>query len=215
MRYPGVIFDLDGVICHTDKYHYQAWKKLAERLNIPFSEEINNRLRGVSRMESLDIILEKQQDAFSNSEKIQLADEKNTLYRNLLKQMSPEDLSPVVRDTLQRLKNAGIKIAIGSSSRNAGFILNKIGLDGFFDAISDGTNIVHSKPDPEVFLIAADYLQLKPYECLVVEDAESGVLAAGAGGFPCAAIGDAAAHSDAEYKLASFSDLITIVLDEP
>lgn len=210
MNYKGIIFDLDGVICHTDKYHYQAWKKLADRLGIYFDETINNRLRGVSRMESLNIILERADKAYTEQEKEAFATEKNEVYKELLKQMTPEELSPEVKDTLEELRNRGILLSIGSSSKNAGFILNRLGLGDFFDAVSDGNNISHSKPDPEVFLKAAEFLKLPASECLVVEDAEAGLLAAKNGGMDSAAIGDAVKSDLPQYKLKTFSDLLNI-----
>ena len=152
----AVIFDLDGVICFTDKYHYIAWKKLADKEGIYFDETINNRLRGVSRMDSLDIILEKATKKYSQAEKEDMAAEKNATYVELLKEMSPSDLSDEVRGTLNELRNRGYKLAIGSSSKNTKMILGQLGLGDFFDAISDGTNITKSKPDPEVFLKAAE-----------------------------------------------------------
>ncbi|MFQ9394415.1 MAG: beta-phosphoglucomutase [Lachnospiraceae bacterium] len=210
MNYKGIIFDLDGVICHTDKYHYQAWKKLADRLGIYFDETINNRLRGVSRMENLNIILERADKTYTEQEKEAFATEKNEVYKELLKQMTPEELSPEVKDTLEELRNRGILLSIGSSSKNAGFILNRLGLGDFFDAVSDGNNISHSKPDPEVFLKAAEFLKLPASECLVVEDAEAGLLAAKNGGMDSAAIGDAVKSDLPQYKLETFSDLLNI-----
>lgn len=210
MNYKGIIFDLDGVICHTDKYHYQAWKKLADRLGIYFDETINNRLRGVSRMESLNIILERADKTYTEQEKEAFATEKNEVYKELLKQMTPEELSPEVKDTLEELRKRGILLSIGSSSKNAGFILNRLGLGDFFDAVSDGNNISHSKPDPEVFLKAAEFLKLPASECLVVEDAEAGLLAAKNGGMDSAAIGDAVKSDLPQYKLETFSDLLNI-----
>ena len=210
MNYKGIIFDLDGVICHTDKYHYQAWKKLADRLGIYFDETINNRRRGVSRMESLNIILERADKTYTEQEKETFATEKNEVYKELLKQMTPEELSPEVKDTLEELRNRGILLSIGSSSKNAGFILNRLGLGDFFDAVSDGNNISHSKPDPEVFLKAAEFLKLPASECLVVEDAEAGLLAAKNGGMDSAAIGDAVKSDLPQYKLETFSDLLNI-----
>ena len=210
MNYKGIIFDLDGVICHTDKYHYQAWKKLADRLGIYFDETINNRLRGVSRMESLNIILERADKTYTEQEKEAFATEKNEVYKELLKQMTPEELSPEVKDTLEELRNRGILLSIGSSSKNAGFILNRLGLGDFFDAVSDGNNISHSKPDPEVFLKAAEFLKLPASECLGVEEAEAGLLAAKNGGMDSAAIGDAVKSDLPQYKLETFSDLLNI-----
>lgn len=128
MKYKGIIFDLDGVICHTDKYHYQAWKALADKLGIYFDEEINNRLRGVSRMESFEIILEKYDGDMQEEDKVRYAAEKNDLYRELLKNMTTEDLAPEVKAVLDELRSRGLLLAIGSSSRNAGFILERLGL---------------------------------------------------------------------------------------
>ena len=211
MKYKGIIFDLDGVICHTDKYHYQAWKKLADKLGIYFDQEINNRLRGVSRMESFEIILEKYDGEMTEEEKVRYASEKNDLYRELLKNMTTDDLDPQVKETLDTLRSRGLLLAIGSSSKNAGFILERLGLDGYFDAVSDGNNISRSKPDPEVFLKAAEYLDLQPQDCLVVEDAQSGLEAAIAGNMDCAAIGDAVKCNKANYNFETFSDLLLAV----
>lgn len=211
-QYKAIIFDLDGVICHTDKYHYLAWKALADKLGIYFDEEINNRLRGVSRMESLEIVLERYGGTLTEAEKQALAEEKNALYRELLKKMSAEDLSAEVKETLDTLRAGGRILAIGSSSKNTRFILERIGLDGYFDAISDGNNIANSKPDPEVFLKAAQFIGLPAEECLVVEDAKAGIVAA-AGGFDSAAIGDAVKCGLANYNMSTFSDLKEIVLE--
>ena len=207
MAYQGIIFDLDGVICSTDEYHYQAWKALADRLGIPFDRERNNLLRGVSRMESLAIILEKAEQTYTDEEKAAFAEEKNELYRRLLGQMSPADLSDEVRRTLDALRETGLKLAIGSSSKNTPFILERIGLDRFFDAVADGNCITRSKPDPEVFLKAAELIGLDPGVCLVVEDAHAGVEAAVVGGFDCAAMGDARDDERAKWHLRSFGDL--------
>lgn len=210
MKYKGIIFDLDGVICFTDKYHYQAWKKLADKLGVYFDETINNRLRGVSRMESLDIILEKSTRSYSKEEKEDLAEQKNQMYMELLENMSPEDLSKEVKSTLDDLREKGILLAIGSSSKNAKRILKHLGLENYFDAISDGTNITKSKPDPEVFLKAAEYLHLVPQECLVVEDAVAGIKAAVAGGFDSAGLGEASEYEMTTYPLNGFADLRNI-----
>lgn len=208
MKFKGIIFDLDGVICSTDEYHYQAWKKLADRLGIPFDRDRNNLLRGVSRMASLDIILEKSDKQYTNAEKASLAEEKNKVYRELLGRMSPADLSDDVKTTLETLRRTELKLAIGSSSKNTPFILERIGLHGFFDAVADGNSITHSKPHPEVFLKAAERLGLLPQNCLVVEDAHAGVEAAVNGGFDCAAMGDAKEDERAVWHLNCFSDLI-------
>ena len=204
------IFDLDGVLVFTDKYHYQAWKKMADGLGVYFDETINNRLRGVSRMESLEIILEKYDGHLIEEEKLALATQKNEDYRKLLEKMTPQDVSNEVRETLNELKQRGYKLAIGSSSKNARFILQRVDLIDMFDAISDGNNITNSKPDPEVFLKAAEYLGEKPEDCIVVEDAYAGVDAAKAGGMTAAAIGDAVTYEKADYIVQSFKDLLAV-----
>jgi beta-phosphoglucomutase len=211
MKYEGIIFDLDGVICHTDFYHYQAWKSLADRLGIYFDKEINNRLRGVSRMESLEIILERYPMEVSMEDKLNYADEKNEIYKKLLHNMSTADLKEEVRNTLVKLRECGLKLGIGSSSKNAKFILNQIGLGEFFDAVSDGNNISKSKPDPEVFIKACEYLKLRPETCLIVEDASAGIEAAIAANMDSAAIGDAVYYGKATYNLTTFSDLLNIL----
>ena len=207
----AVIFDLDGVICSTDRYHYQAWKQLADELNIFFNEEINNRLKGVSRMESLDIILEKSNKKYSVEEKQKLATKKNDTYRNLLKNMDDHDVSSDVLKTLYFLKRNGIKTAIGSSSKNAMYILERIGLDNYFDVIVDGTQINKSKPDPEVFLLTAKKLCLEPKNCIVVEDAKTGIDAANAGGFISIGINDAANYIMSKHKINKVSDILNII----
>ena len=212
MKFKAVIFDLDGVICFTDEYHYRAWKAMADEMGIPFDRTVNNRLRGVSRMASLDIILEKYTGpALSQADKEKLAQKKNDLYRASLAEMSPKDLSDEVRETLNTLRDMGLRLAIGSSSKNTPFILGQIGLAGFFDAVSDGNNITRSKPDPEVFVKAAEMLGLAPDRCLVVEDAVSGAEAGHAGGMKVACLGDAAEHGAGDYNMRSIRELIDIV----
>lgn len=208
----GVIFDLDGVICSTDEFHYLAWKALADKEGIPFDRKTNNLLRGVSRMASLEIILRKATRSYSEEEKAALADYKNELYRGYLKQMTPADLDPNVLKTLQTLKEKGVRIAIGSSSKNTKTILTNLGIIDVFDALADGNDIQNSKPDPEVFLVAAKKLGLEPSSCIVVEDAFAGIEAAKRGGFAAAAIGDATKDPEADYVLASLSDILPIAL---
>lgn len=210
MDYQAVIFDLDGVICSTDKYHYQAWKRMADSIGVYFDETINNRLRGVSRMDSLEIILERFDGTLTGEEKEKLAEQKNQLYKEFLTQMSEADLSEEVKDTLNELRRQGKKLAIGSSSKNAKFILERLGLGNYFDAISDGTNITKSKPDPEVFLKAAEFLNLEAGQCLVVEDAAAGIRAAHSGGFSSAGLGEAAESEYVTYPLRTFKDLLDI-----
>lgn len=210
--YKAVIFDLDGVICFTDEYHYLAWKALADSLNIPFDREVNNRLRGVSRMDSLDIILESYPEKLSDAEKSELAEQKNELYKKNLEKMSPAALSTETKQALDKLRDMGLKLAIGSSSKNAPFILRQIGLGDYFDAVSDGNHIKRSKPDPEVFLKAAEMLCIDPHECLVVEDALSGAKAAKAGGMDCACVGDAAKSGAGTYQMNSLAELPEIII---
>lgn len=207
----ALIFDLDGVLVSTDSFHYQAWKQLTDRLHIEFNETVNSRLRGISRMDSLEIILEQYHGApLSYTEKCILADEKNGIYRELLQAMKPEDISDEVRETLKELHRRGLKLAVGSSSKNARFILKHVRLEEAFDAISDGTNISRSKPDPEVFLKAAAFLGEIPEECLVVEDARAGIDAAKAGGMITAGLGEAAVYEKTDYPLKTFSQLLEI-----
>ena len=212
MRFDAVIFDLDGVICFTDEYHYRAWKAMADEMGIPFDRTVNNRLRGVSRMASLEIILERYHGpALTQADKEQLAQKKNELYCESLREMSPADLSGEVRETLDGLRALGLKLAIGSSSRNTPFILGQIGLRDYFDAVSDGNNITRSKPDPEVFVKAADMLGIVPERCLVVEDAVSGAEAGHAGGMKVACLGDAALNRAGDWNMRSIRELLDIV----
>ena len=209
--FDAVIFDLDGVICYTDEYHYQAWKAMADSIGVSFDREINNRLRGVSRMASLDIILEKYHGELSEAEKEELADQKNEIYKKLLAQMSPADLSDEVKSTLDELRRRRYQLAIGSSSKNAPFILRQIGLGEYFDAVSDGNNITRSKPDPEVFEKAAKMLWVGAKRCLVVEDAVSGAEAAHKGGMKAACVGDASRAGAGDYNMKSVKDLLEIL----
>lgn len=206
----GIIFDLDGVLLSTDEMHYEAWKSVADELGIAFDLSVNNRLRGVSRMESLEIILEKSERSFSQEEKEALATRKNDRYRTLLGSLTPDAVASEVRSTLAALKERGLKLAVGSSSKNAKYILSLTDLAHFFDAVSDGTNITHSKPDPEVFLKAAAFIGLKPEDCYVVEDATAGIDAACAGGFTSIGIGDAAAYGRTEIPIQSLTELLKL-----
>lgn len=210
MKIEGIIFDLDGVLIHTDELHYRAWKQIADKIGVPFDRKINDGLRGVSRMESLEIILNGGGEKFSETEKQILAEEKNTIYRNYLSRLTEKDVSAETFALLEGLRKMNLKLAVGSSSKNARFILEQVGLLRLFDAVSDGNNISKSKPDPEVFLKAAEYLCLSPKECLVVEDAMSGIEAAKAGGFQSAGIGDAKT-ADADYHLENLSEIFAIV----
>lgn len=207
----AIIFDLDGVLVFTDHYHYLAWKKLADRLGIYFDENINNRLRGVSRMASLEIILERDTGReLSLKEKTALAEEKNGYYRELLRQMTPDSVAPQVRETLSRLRGRGYRLAIGSSSKNTRTILERTNLLDAFDAVSDGNNITCSKPDPEVFLKAAQFLGVCPQACAVVEDARAGIDAALAGGMLAVGIGEAAQYAKTQKPIHDFEELLEL-----
>jgi len=206
-----VIFDLDGVLVFTDSYHYRAWKRLAERESIPFDESINHRLRGVSRCESLAVILENAQRPYREEEKQAMMAQKNLWYRESLQALTPADLPPEVVSTLQALRARGCKLAVGSSSKNAGLILKKTGLDALLDAVADGNDSANSKPAPDIFLIAAQKLGADPAACLVVEDAPAGIHAGKAAGMRTAGIGAAKIGCDADDALESLSDLLTLL----
>lgn len=204
MKIKAVIFDLDGVIVTTDECHYQAWKKIADEEGIAFSREDNERLRGVSRMASLEIVLEKAAKTYTYEEKMQLAARKNAFYVELIGRLTSDAILPGVESNLKHLKENGVRIAIGSSSRNTPIILKQIGLSDAFDAVSDGNNITRSKPDPEVFVKAADMLGVPYEECLVVEDADAGIEAGKAAGMTTLALNQA---RGGDYHYASLQDI--------
>lgn len=204
----AVLFDLDGVIVSTDDLHFKAWKQMAIQEQIHFDETINNQLRGISRMESLEIILKATDKKYSLKEKEQLANFKNNFYVESLQTLTKDAILPNVMNVLETLKENGIKVAIGSSSKNAKLILKQIGLNNYFDAVSDGTNITKSKPDPEVFIKAADMLQTPYQNCAVVEDAVSGLQAAKACGMITFATGDAEKSTLKDYL---FKDILNII----
>lgn len=205
----AVIFDLDGVIVSTDEYHFQAWQRLAHEEEIPFTEKDNEQLKGVSRMESLEIILKQSQKSYTAEAKVDMAERKNSYYRDLLKNLSPSHILPGVLHFLKSLERQGIRVAIGSSSKNAVPILHKLGLIQSFEAVADGTNIKKSKPDPEVFLLAASLLSIPPTNCLVVEDAEAGVDAGLAAGMKVLAVGSASSLEKATFRAKDLSHITT------
>lgn len=206
----GFVFDLDGVLVFTDHFHYLSWKAIADEEGIEFNEQINNQLRGVSRKDSLEIILRKASKTYTEDEKDALCEKKNNIYKTYLDTMSEKDVDPDTIETLKQLKAQGYKIALGSSSKNAKYILNKVGLTPYFDAISDGVGLVHSKPDPEVFLKASDMLKINPKELVVVEDAEAGINAANAGKFISVGIGEASKYEKTQISIERFSDLLKV-----
>ncbi|MCL4220096.1 MAG: beta-phosphoglucomutase [Phycisphaerales bacterium] len=185
----AVIFDLDGVLVTTDELHYCAWKQMADREGIFFDREVNHRLRGVSRMESLAIILEGASRGYSSVERERLADEKNAIYRAALERIGAGEILPGAVETLDGLDAMGVPYAVASSSRNAGLILERTGLRARMSVVVDGNDITRSKPDPQVFLIAAERLGVEPGVCVVVEDAESGVEAGLAAGMRVLGVG--------------------------
>lgn len=211
MKYKIVIFDLDGVILSTDQLHYKAWKSLADKENIYFDEKINNSLRGVNRVDSLKEILKRTTKTYTTEEFNNLMDYKNALYVESLKTLTENDVFEGVRETLKELKNNKILIAIGSSSKNAKNILKQINLIDEFDYISDGNMITRGKPFPDVFLNVSNHFNINPQECLVVEDATSGIKAAKAANMAAAGIKDATSSMLTDYKLNDITDLLKIV----
>jgi len=198
----AILFDLDGVIVDTAKYHYLAWKKLADREGIYFDEKINERLKGVSRMASLEIILERSNRDYSEEEKFQMTEVKNNWYREMIGQLKPDEILPGVTEFLSSLKMNGIKSAICSASKSAAFIIDKLGITQYFDTIVGGQDITKSKPDPEVFLVAAERLNVLPDECVVFEDAYAGIEGAKRGGMKAVGLGDPniLTNADVVYK---------------
>ena len=203
----GVIFDLDGVLVSTDELHYRAWKTLADDEGIHFDREINQRLRGVSRMESLEILLDKATAKYTPQQKQEFAERKNNCYRKSLAALTPADVLAGSVEILQSLRQRGIKIAIGSSSKNAPLIMERAGLLGAVDQIADGNDITRSKPDPEVFLLAAERLGLQPAECLVVEDAAAGIEAGLIAGMAVFGIGPRERLPQAPRRADSLADV--------
>ena len=207
MKVKACIFDLDGVIVDTAKYHYLAWKVLADKLGFDFTEVHNERLKGVSRMDSLEILLEIGGIVDMDEEqKLAYAAEKNTLYVSFIEKMTPDEILPNVRPFLNELRENGVKISLGSASKNAEMILTKLDLMSAFDAIVDGRHISKAKPDPEVFLRGAQALGEDPKNCVVFEDAQAGVQAAKNAGMGCVGIGDAALLAQADFVIAGFEN---------
>lgn len=183
------IFDLDGVIVDTAHYHYLAWKRLANALGFDLTPDDNERLKGVSRMQSLEIVLQIGGITANDEEKGLLADQKNGWFTVLIEQMKPDEIFPGVRELIEELKAAGIKVALASSSKNAPTVIERLGVRSLFEVIVDGTMVAHTKPDPEIFLSTAEKLGIPPSECVVFEDAEAGVEAALAAGMKCVGVG--------------------------
>lgn len=204
MNIKACIFDLDGVIVDTAKYHYLAWKRLANEMGFDFTEEDNEQLKGVSRVRSLEILLELGGVEKTAEEQKVLATKKNDWYVEDIVKLAPEEILPGVSNFLEELKGKGIKIALGSASKNAKLILDGLNLTSYFDAIIDGTSVSKAKPDPEVFTKGAEALGLKPEECVVFEDAQAGVEAAKNGGMSCIGIGTEENLKGANFVMPGF-----------
>lgn len=199
------IFDLDGVICDTAKYHFKAWRRLANELGFDFTEEDNEKLKGVSRVESLNLIL-KWGNIVENDEEVKAAyaDKKNEWYLEFILRMTPDEILPGIKNLLDELKSKQVKIVLGSASKNSRVILDRIGLTPYFDAIIDGNSTTKSKPDPEVFLLGATAVGSLPKNCIVFEDAEKGVEAALEGGFYTVGVGHPDVLDDAHIVIPGF-----------
>jgi len=207
MRFEACIFDLDGVIVDTARFHFLAWKRLAEELGIPFTEQENERLKGVSRMASLEIILEYGTRNYSEIEKLAFAERKNNWYVEYISKMTPSDILPGALDLLRSLREKGIKTALGSASKNTPLILERTGLHPLFDAVADGNSVLKAKPDPEVFLMAASMLRTDPGNCIVFEDAEAGVKAAHNAGMFCIGVGSKSILNEADEVIGSLTEI--------
>jgi beta-phosphoglucomutase len=206
----AAIFDLDGVIVDTAKYHYLAWKRLAKELGFDFTEAHNERLKGVSRLRSLEILLEVGGLTFDEATKVQMATKKNAWYVNYISQMDASEILPGADAYLKMIRARGVKTALGSTSKNAPLILNRLGIAPLFDVIVDGNKVGQAKPDPEVFLHAATELEIAPPQCVVFEDAEAGIEAAVRAGMGVIGIGKPAMLKDADMIIAGLSQLVAI-----
>lgn len=210
----GCIFDLDGVLVDTAKYHYQPWRKLAKQLNFEFTEEENESLKGVNRLDSLKLILGWAGVNVSESLFNELADKKNSWYVEMIEKLNPSDLLPGVLEFLNELKTAGYRIALGSASKNAHLILNKMQIVNYFDAIVDGSSVSESKPNPAVFLKAARLIGLNARDCIVLEDAVSGVEAAKNAGMKVIGIGEAEILTGADIVISGIDEMnIKVLVD--
>jgi beta-phosphoglucomutase len=204
-RYRAVIFDLDGVITDTARYHYFAWKRLADSLGIPFDEHFNEQLKGVDRMGSLELILAKGPRQYSADEKRLLADRKNLHYQELIATMTPADLLPGALDALEQVRERGLRTGLASVSRNAFIVLERLGIRDRFDYVVDAALVANSKPHPEIFLTAAETLGVAPSECLGVEDAVAGVASIKRAGMRALGVGDPAVLVQADAVIPSLA----------
>lgn len=203
MSIKGFIFDLDGVLTDTAEHHYRAWKRLADEEGIPFTRDDNEALRGIPRRESLMLILKGRN--YSEEKIREMMERKNNYYLEFIREISPTDLLPGARELLEEIRRAGLRSALGSASRNAREVIQRLGIADLFDAISDGNSVEQQKPAPDLFLHAASQLNLKPGECIVVEDAAAGIEAARAGGFHTLGLGPRARVGAADAILPSLA----------
>lgn len=209
----AIIFDLDGVLVSTDELHYRAWKALAGRLGVPFDRAKNDRCRGISRMASLDIVLEDAPTAYTQAEREAFAAEKNETYRAMLASLTPADTLEGVMPTLAELRRRGYRLALASVSKNAPLILERTGLDRYLDAVADGNCITRSKPDPEVFLKAAEKLGMACESCAAMDDALAGIEAGRAAGMLTIGFADSAKNKAGDLNLERFDELLGLFPD--
>lgn len=199
----AVIFDLDGVITDSARYHYLAWKELADELGIPFDEAYNEKLKGVSRMESLELILKNGNacERYTDEEKEAMAEKKNDNYKELIKQITPNDILPGIMEFLTELKENGIRIALASVSKNAPFIIGQLELETYFDYIADAAAVPNAKPFPDIFLAGMNEFGLSPKECIGVEDARTGIEAIHRAGMKAVGVGTPEEMEEADLKI--------------
>ncbi len=210
----GFIFDLDGVIVNTARYHYLAWKRLADELGLAFSEQDNELLKGVSRTRSLEIILELNKRSMSQAEIDEYCARKNGYYVDYIREITPGDVLPGAAEFLEDARREGIRTALGSASKNARPILEKLQLAHLFDFVVDGTMVSQAKPDPEVFLTGAKALQLPPQDCVVFEDAVAGIVAAHNGGMKAVGVGNSEVRDCCDFYIPSFLGLTACVIEK-
>ena len=197
----GFIFDLDGVITDTAELHYDAWKKLADEMGWEFDRDVNEKLRGISRMDSIKVIMDHNGLSLDENTIVELATKKNDIYVNSLDGMTQEDYLPGARELLTHLRSEGFSVALGSASKNANKVLQQLKATHYFDVIGDGNSVSKSKPAPDIFLFASEKLGLRPENCIVFEDAEKGIDAAKAGNFHSVGIGpeERVGHADIRF----------------
>lgn len=207
----AVIFDLDGVLAKTDSLHYLSWKRISENHHLSFDKDLNNLLRGVSREECLKIILDHNKACLSEEDFDKVCDEENKNYSALALNVTPNDLFPNAVEVLKEIKQKGIKLAIGTGSKHAQIVIDKLGIRKFFDVIVDGTMFHNPKPDPECFMLCARLLKVNPVDALVIEDADSGILAANDGGFNSVSIRQTSDNVIADHYIEKLDDVLLLI----